>query len=104
MLKATEIQWDVDKPEIYERLDEMNPKDAAQHLGIPYSRYHRLTTREKHDCASNIFHHNPAVLNEFMGLPNEINIPKELTDTEDISDWLSDTYGFCHKGFHLQGD
>ena len=40
-------------------------------------------------------------------LPTEIEIPDYLmTDDEDdllddISDWLSDEYGFCHNGFEL---
>lgn len=37
-------------------------------------------------------------------LPNEIEIPKEVADEgEDaISDYLSDTTGFCHFGYDLQ--
>ena len=39
-------------------------------------------------------------------LPTEVEIPNYLiTDEddslEDISDWLSDEYGFCHFGFDL---
>ena len=44
------------------------------------------------------------------GLPNEVEIPdrflvrpnETIFDTySDISDWLSDKYGFCHAGFEL---
>lgn len=42
-------------------------------------------------------------------LPTEVDIPDSLIDEEfdedyyysDISDWLSDEYGFCHFGFEL---
>ena len=40
-------------------------------------------------------------------LPTEVEIPDYLiTDDEDdllddVSDWLSDEYGFCHFGFDL---
>ena len=42
-------------------------------------------------------------------LPTEVNIPDSLIDEEfdedyyysDISDWLSNEYGFCHFGFEL---
>ena len=40
-------------------------------------------------------------------LPTEVEIPDYLiTDDEDdllddVSDWLSDEYGFCHDGFEL---
>ena len=38
-------------------------------------------------------------IKEILGtLPTEVEIPKEI-DFEDVSDWLSDTYGFCHFGF-----
>lgn len=34
-------------------------------------------------------------------LPKEMQIPKNITDEEEISDWLSDEVGFCHYGFEL---
>ena len=42
-----------------------------------------------------------------LTLPTEVEIPNYLiTDDEDdlldeVSDWLSDEYGFCHNGFEL---
>lgn len=33
-------------------------------------------------------------------LPTEVEISYDV-DEEDISDWLSDEYGFCHAGFEL---
>lgn len=35
-------------------------------------------------------------------LPTEMEIPENMTDEDEISDWLSDETGFCHKGFELQ--
>lgn len=35
-------------------------------------------------------------------LPTEVEIPKELTDVSEISEWLSDTYGFDHGGFRIE--
>ena len=35
-------------------------------------------------------------------LPTEVHVPIGMTDEEEIADWLSDTYGFCHKGFSLE--
>lgn len=34
-------------------------------------------------------------------LPSEIDIPEGMTDEEEISDYLSDTTGYCHNGFYL---
>lgn len=34
-------------------------------------------------------------------LPEEIDIPDGMTDEEEISDYLSNLTGYCHKGFAL---
>lgn len=35
-------------------------------------------------------------------LPEEIEIPDGMTDEDEISDYLSDTTGWCHKGYYLE--
>ena len=35
-------------------------------------------------------------------LPTEIELPDGMTDEEEISDYISDMTGFCHKGFALE--
>lgn len=35
-------------------------------------------------------------------LPTKIEIPEGMTDEDEISDFLSDETGFCHKGFVLE--
>lgn len=37
-------------------------------------------------------------------LPTEIKIPEGMQDEEDISDYISDITGFCHKGYNLVED
>ena len=37
-------------------------------------------------------------------LPKEIEIPEDITDEDEISDYISDVTGFCHKGFELLRD
>lgn len=32
------------------------------------------------------------------GLPRSVVIPDDVADDE-VGDWLSDTYGFCHEGY-----
>ena len=103
-MKAIEIQWDFDMDEVFAKLDETKPAEAAEFLGVPADRYDRMTTEERHDYAYDVFRHCPALLDDFMGLPYEIEIPEELTDIEDISDWLSDEYGFCHSGFQIKDE
>ena len=35
-------------------------------------------------------------------LPKSIEIPDGLENEDDISDYLSEQTGFCHKGFNLK--
>lgn len=36
-------------------------------------------------------------------LPNEIDLPDDMTDIDDILDYISDVTGLCHRGFQLMG-
>lgn len=38
---------------------------------------------------------------ELENLPTEMRIPEGMTDEEEISDYLSNETGYCHKGFAL---
>ncbi len=39
---------------------------------------------------------------ENIPLPNEIEIPSNITDEDEISDYITDITGFCHKGFSIK--
>lgn len=38
---------------------------------------------------------------DLENLPTEIEIPNGMTDEEEISDYITEETGFCHKGFEL---
>ena len=38
---------------------------------------------------------------DFNRLPQRIKIPEGMTDDDEISDYLSDMTGFCHRGFSI---
>ena len=40
--------------------------------------------------------------NDLKHLPKEIDIPAGISDDEEISDYLSDVTGFCHREFVLE--
>lgn len=110
MLKAIGIKWDVDMDYIYDRLDDMASEEAAESLGISKRIYANMTTSERYDLAYETFHGHDDLIAEFMNLPTEVDIPEYLAKdyernedgyAEDISDWLSDEYEFCNKGFNL---
>lgn len=95
------IKWNIDFDEVYEELDKLSAVKAAAVLGLPEHTYSNMTTEERHDYAYSKFHHSIAELEEFLGLPNRITVPEYLANSEEISDWLSDKYGYCHEGFDL---
>ena len=37
-------------------------------------------------------------------LPTEIDIPADITNEDEISDYLSDMTGFCHYGYELKSN
>ena len=39
---------------------------------------------------------------DIENLPTEIDIPDNVTNEDEISDYISNVTGFCHKGFSLQ--
>ena len=41
-------------------------------------------------------------LKDLEYLPTEIKIPDTITNTDEISDYLSDTTGFCVKNYKLE--
>ena len=100
---AFNIDWDVDMDEVYENLDDMAFEKAAEALEIPADRYANMTTGERHDYAYDRFRHCPALLDEFLGLPDKVTLPDEVTD-DDAADWLSDTYGYCINSFEIGPD
>ena len=41
---------------------------------------------------------------EDVALPTEIEIPNGIYFEDDISDYITDMTGFCHKGFEIIED
>ena len=100
-MKAVNIDWDVDYDEVYEKLDEMTVSNAAKVLELPEQTYANMSTSERHDYAYDKFRHSPGSLYDFMELPEEVVLPKEIVE-EDAADYLSDTYGYCINSLSIK--
>ena len=37
-------------------------------------------------------------------LPKEVDLPEGMTDEDEISDYLSELTGYCHRGFNYLDD
>lgn len=97
-MKVVNIQWNVDMDEVYELLDEMPEDKAAEALKVPVDKYTKFSLEERHNIAEDLFRHQPAELDSFLQLPDEIEIPENVSE-EFVADWLSDTYGYYHSGY-----
>ena len=94
-----DIIWDVDDADVFAVLDEMTVHRAAEALCLPISTYANMTTEERHDYAADL---SRLEKQDIMNLPEDAVVPDGMTDYDDISDWLSDEYGFCHLGFKFR--
>lgn len=102
-MKATNIEWDVSDEELLTVLDAMTAETAAEKLGIPKDTYANMTTEERHDWALDAFHHNSTSRSEFVGLPDDVELPEGAEEWEDdeITDYLSDEYGYFINGYDI---
>ena len=91
-MKAYNIDWVVDLDEAYAMLDEMDYKKAAAAIEVSADRYANMTTEERHDYAYGLWHCCPGALDEFVGLPSEVEIPEEVV--QKIAEWHPN-YGSC---------
>lgn len=102
MWKATHIEWDVDIDDALAHLTKIPLQEAAAILNIPKEKYANMTAEERDSFASNVFRQSPVALYKCVGLPLEILIPEDMEAEDVISIWLSNTYGYSHKGFVLE--
>lgn len=103
-LIAKDVQWDINVSDVNEYLDEISEEKAARLLELPVRIYHNMTEENRHDYAYDCIHHNKLRAAEILGVPEDVAIPEGIYDPEDISDWLSDEYGYCHEGFSIDCD
>ena len=105
---AYDIDWDVDINEIYEAFEKMTIYDAAKELCITADTYADMKTVDRHEIIRDKLHHNRINAAEILGLPDEVKIPgffglkSEKDDTEEVTDWLSDVYGYCINNYKVK--
>lgn len=104
---AYEIGWDIDIDEALEKFKEAGSQEQAQVVNLPVEMVQSADECLILDLARDKFHHSPGLLQDFMGLPEKVEIPEDVFDEDEddaIADWLSDEYGCCLNGFLLSTD
>lgn len=98
---ATNIQWVIDPEQAFEKLDEMKPEQAAECIQVSLEQYNTMSIKECHERAQFCWHHNFTDLEEFMGLPDSVEIPSGLETEEDITEYLCWEYGTFFEGYSI---
>ena len=98
-MRAINIEWDVDIKDAMEQLDGLTVEEANE---ILKTAFHKKEDQEIYVHGFYKPHLYPKFIAEFMQLPTSVKVPENLKDKDSISDWLTYTYGFCHKGFELE--
>lgn len=108
---VSNIMWSPDEEILMEQLEKVSEEKAAKAMEIPLDRYKNMTYSERLDYLYDMLRHNRAsdyMLTEVLDMPGTVVLPKEVVkeaiedhDTEVISEYLSDKYGFFHEGFTL---
>lgn len=109
------VNWDITKEDIENLIADGLSNQAKSHLSISPYEYETMEIDERIDYVENEIRHNRLNINDLFGLSDEIAIPSDVIDhyaneceTEDeildcLADWVSDEYGFCHKGISVEG-
>jgi len=104
---AYNIDWLIYYGDAYEKLDTLSSKEIEDALNIPENKLKHMNKNQIHKCAYDLWRYHPAKLQEFMELPDKVEIPDEIVndaneyDEEVIEYYLSDVYGFLVNGYSL---
>lgn len=106
-MKAAKIQWDVDTEDFLEALTSMESTKAAPILNMPVECYEDMSYEQLEQYVNGSWKKDSQTMAELMGLPSEVTVEDPCVEKDEenasewLSDYLSDTYGFCHKGFEF---
>ena len=103
-MRAINIEWEIDINEVLEKLHGMPVAEQAKTIEMNPLHYERLSIEHRDDHIRDYYHHRPGVLLDLMQLPTEVELPEDVTDTEEVTNCLSDYYGYCLLGYELQGE
>ncbi len=104
-LIATDIAWDYDPQDVVDAFLSLSSKSQTELLPshISPADFLSFTDDAKERLIEDLAYENPRLGFDLLNLPDSVVIPSSFGDDEEaISDFLSDSYGFCHAGFNLR--
>ena len=93
------VDWFVEPEELYEVFDMYSEREAANLLKIDLEIFQELTEEEWHNELDNQVRHRFLSAAKIVGLEEAVDVPVEDMDPDDITEWLSNTYGYLVNGW-----
>lgn len=103
-MRASDIRWVIDFDEVYDLFDNMDEKQAAGNLGISAGEYKALSKEDRDRLINGRYRKCQGDLEKLVGLPDEVELPPEIDNDEDATEWLSSEYGYFIEGYALDTD
>ena len=103
-MRAINIDWDVSLEEIFEFFDCISLERASKIIEVPLSQWSNMTESEQNDYIADAIHHCPNIVYEWLNIPDTVELPKGFFDDDEITEYLSDEYGWFVKGYNLYVD
>ena len=94
------VDWSIEPDELYNAFDGYSEQAAAHLLKTDIETYRNMSADARYDILEWMIHHNVLSAAEVIGLEEEIDVP-DLVQMEDITEWLSDTYGYFVNGWTM---
>ena len=119
-MRIVNIDWDIDTEDIINTFHSKTVEEVAKAIDIPHDVAWVMTEEELTDYVLDACYQNRRVANEFVGLPNSVDINDSSIDAwcvargEDwyslpdidkadaITDYLSDEYGYCLNNWEYE--
>ena len=103
-MKLMNIYWQPDiKVEVERALE--NAAEIEEKLNI--EGFSDMEYDEQYNRLIDVFHHTPAVLDDLLELPSEVELPREFTEEDAVEyawEWLENEYGTAVEGFEIHFD
>ena len=117
-MRIVNIDWDIDTEDIINTFHSKTVEEVAKAIDIPHDVAWVMTEEELTDYVLDACYQNRRVANEFVGLPNsvDVNIDElcvargedwyslpDIDKADVITDYLSDEYGYCLNNWEYGG-
>lgn len=93
------VDWSIEPDELREAFAGYTELAGAHLLKTDLEVYQEMSEEERFDKLEWMIRHNILSAAEIVGVSDTVDVPVETMDPDDITEWLSDTYGYFVNGW-----